>query len=98
MYKSILVPLDGSTLAESALPFAIHLARRHSAQLELISIEITIPTVGISVGLVTREVLPQTDDDPTASYLAAVALRISKVYPAPVKQTPTMFCSAACIE
>ena len=87
MYKSILVPLDGSTLAESALPFAIHLARRHSAQLELISIEITIPTVGISMGLSTREVLPTPDDDPTVSYLAAVAHRIGESYPVPVKQT-----------
>ena len=86
MYRSILVPLDGSALAESALPVAIHLARRHSAQLELINIEISVPTVVISAGLSVREVAPETAR-PAAMYLEDVARRISEVYPVAVKQT-----------
>jgi nucleotide-binding universal stress UspA family protein len=87
MYKSILVPLDGSSLAESALPAAIRLARRHAAQLELISFEITLPTTVISVGLSTREVAPPPTEDPTLAYLESVSRRIAEVYPVPVKQT-----------
>ena len=87
MYRSILVPLDGSKLAESALPIAIHQARRHSAQLELITIDITVPTATVSVGLSVREIEPATDPDPTTRYLDGIARRISAVYPVPVKQT-----------
>jgi nucleotide-binding universal stress UspA family protein len=35
MYRSILVPLDGSAFGEHALPFALSLARRSGAQLHL---------------------------------------------------------------
>ena len=35
MYRSILVPLDGSSFGEHALPFALSLARRSGAQLHL---------------------------------------------------------------
>jgi nucleotide-binding universal stress UspA family protein len=38
MYRSILVPLDGSTFAEHALPVALGLARRAKAQLHLVSV------------------------------------------------------------
>src|SRR6185437_8166687 len=38
MYKTILVPLDGSTFAEHALPLALSLARRSHAELHLVTI------------------------------------------------------------
>jgi nucleotide-binding universal stress UspA family protein len=38
MYRSILVPLDGSHFAEHALPFALTIARRRSARLQLITV------------------------------------------------------------
>lgn len=34
--RTVLVPLDGSVLAERSLPFAIHIARRTGARLELV--------------------------------------------------------------
>ena len=36
MFKKILVPLDGSMLAEKALPYAVRLANRLDAQLYLV--------------------------------------------------------------
>ena len=45
MYKRILVPLDGSTLAEHALPVAIALSRRTNAALHLVRVhEPSAPT------------------------------------------------------
>ncbi len=38
MFKSICVPLDGSTLAESSLPIALEIAQRDSAHIHLIEV------------------------------------------------------------
>lgn len=38
MYRSLLVPLDGSAFAEEALPLALDLARRAGAELRLVSV------------------------------------------------------------
>lgn len=43
MYKQILVPLDGSTFAEAALPLALALTRKTEADLHLISVVEPIP-------------------------------------------------------
>ena len=40
MYRSLLVPLDGSELAEQALPLAEHLAMATGAELELIRVHV----------------------------------------------------------
>jgi len=40
MYRSILVPLDGSAFGEHALPFALSLARRAGAQLHLAHVHV----------------------------------------------------------
>jgi len=40
MYRSILVPLDGSAFGEHALPFALSLARRAQAQLHLAHVHV----------------------------------------------------------
>jgi nucleotide-binding universal stress UspA family protein len=53
----ILVPLDGSELAESALPFAAELARRSGAPLELVHVHVPISPEPIHV-----EGLPVIDE------------------------------------
>jgi nucleotide-binding universal stress UspA family protein len=40
MYKNILVPLDGSAVAEQALPLAVGLARRAGAALDLVRVHV----------------------------------------------------------
>ncbi len=38
MYRSILVPLDGSAFAEAAIPLALSIADRAGAHLELVRV------------------------------------------------------------
>src|SRR5688572_18457035 len=41
-YRSILVPLDGSDLAEHALPMALSIARRHGAVLHVVRVYVPV--------------------------------------------------------
>jgi nucleotide-binding universal stress UspA family protein len=53
----LLVPLDGSALAETALPVALGIARRHQAELHLTSVVSDLPPVPLAAGdgeLITR--------------------------------------------
>ena len=63
MFKKILVPLDGSALAEKALPVAIHLARQMQSELTLLSVAQQEPiAVAESMGYglwVPNETLPE---------------------------------------
>ena len=43
MYKRILLPLDGSPLAEQALPHAIAIAKRFQSELVLLRVHIPLP-------------------------------------------------------
>jgi len=43
MYNHILLPLDGSLLAEQALPHAIALAERFQSEMALIKVQIPLP-------------------------------------------------------
>ncbi len=45
MYRSLLVPLDGSAFAEHALPLALGLARRAEASLNLVSVHVPLLSV-----------------------------------------------------
>jgi nucleotide-binding universal stress UspA family protein len=38
MYRALMVPLDGSSLGEYALPFALGIARRVGAALDLVHV------------------------------------------------------------
>lgn len=44
MIRTILVPLDGSTFAESALPLALAISRRSGASIELATVHEPVPT------------------------------------------------------
>jgi nucleotide-binding universal stress UspA family protein len=77
MFQSILVPLDGSRFGEHALPFALSLARRTGAMVQLAHVH--IPVVDAS-GIVVLDL----DADQRArvhaeGYLADVARRLAAV-------------------
>jgi nucleotide-binding universal stress UspA family protein len=63
MFKKILVPLDGSALAEKALPVAIHLAKQMQSELTLLSVAQQEPiAVAESMGhglWIPNETLPE---------------------------------------
>ena len=55
MYKSILLPLDGSAMAEQALPYAV--AQAEHCQAELIFIKVLVPaerSIGLPPGETSR--------------------------------------------
>lgn len=70
MYKHILVPLDGSTFAEAALPLALALTRKTNAKLHLVSVVEPIPAFAYA------EWEPAALDWST-KYLDSVAERVS---------------------
>jgi nucleotide-binding universal stress UspA family protein len=70
VYKHILVPLDGSTFAEAALPLALALTRKTNASLHLVSVVEPIPAFAYA------EWEPAALDWST-QYLDSVAERVS---------------------
>jgi nucleotide-binding universal stress UspA family protein len=83
MYRSILVPLDGSTFAEHALPLALSIARRAGATLRLVQVHLSVfPPFGDGGGTVPLDF--RLDDEvraQEAAYLASTIARLTAVAP-----------------
>lgn len=76
MYKSIMVPLDGSGFAEEALPTAIRLARASGGRLVLARVvERAVPSVLLTSAL-AEEAWSDAPADRAADYLEEVSDRI----------------------
>jgi nucleotide-binding universal stress UspA family protein len=79
MKRQILVPLDGSTLAETALPHAITLARATSASLLLLRV-VSVPTGTQGLGWSSQLTGPydeiEAEEADAQKYLDDVALRL----------------------
>lgn len=71
MYKQIVVPLDGSAFAESALPLALALSAKTNAAMQLITVVEPIPAFAY-------EEWESAAKEWSEEYLAAVADRISE--------------------
>jgi nucleotide-binding universal stress UspA family protein len=80
MYRSLLVPLDGSGLAEHALPLALSIARRTGATLHLVRVHTPVPA-GV-------EAIDSTMDDSAREeesiYLNAMTTRLTAAAAVPV--------------
>jgi nucleotide-binding universal stress UspA family protein len=85
MYRSILVPLDGSTFGEHALPLAVSLARRSGASLELVLVH--TPFIYVESGFLYDDRVDKQLQDQEQSYLEGVAKRLRAVTPVPVSWT-----------
>ena len=72
MYKSILLPLDGSPLAENALPHAIAIAERFQAELVLLRVLIPLPR-----GQTTKEAALLRAEKETAGFVREYMERIA---------------------
>lgn len=83
MYRSILIPLDGSTFAEQALPVACAIARRTRARLRLAHVHLYLTPTPISIaGMpVIDERLRSLRRDHERAYLAHVRDRLAAEQP-----------------
>ncbi len=87
MYRSLLVPLDGSPSAEQALPVALSIARRARATLNLVSVQVPFPPT-YGEGMVRLENPLEAEARAAArSYLDGVVQRITGVSPVPAAAT-----------
>jgi len=84
MYRSLLVPLDGSTFAEHALPLALGLARRAGAALNVVSVHVPLlSTAADSIAPGTCEAEARILEQERA-YLDGIVSRLAKLAPVPV--------------
>lgn len=84
MIRSILVPLDGSSFGEHALPLAADLARRANATLHLVHVHQMIPLTALGDAVILDAVEIHHRQDELA-YLADVGRRLKEVAPVMVK-------------
>lgn len=59
MYEKILVPLDGSALAEEVIPYVLELAEKHDSTLILLNVVEPVPTAmgpdGVRIAISSQE-------------------------------------------
>jgi nucleotide-binding universal stress UspA family protein len=78
MFRRIMVPVDGSTFAEHALPYAAHVARLFAAKLELSLVHVNYEPATADLSL--RQAIHEWERDHRhreAEYLRRVATRLS---------------------
>jgi nucleotide-binding universal stress UspA family protein len=76
MYRSILVPLDGSTFAEHALPYALAIARRSGAQVRLVTVSTPLAEAYVEGLYFSAVELEQEITQRHRTYLEATAKRL----------------------
>src|SRR4051812_8646634 len=82
MYRSVLVPLDGSRFAEQALPLALEIARSARARLRLVHVHQPLSVDGIATCYQTEE--PRFQERVRA-YLEGVVQRLTSTAPIAVE-------------
>ncbi|WP_252895310.1 universal stress protein [Fructilactobacillus florum] len=75
-YKRILVPVDGSKLAEAALQKACEVAQRNNARIDVLSV-LNTTSFGFSYGAIDGSTITQMVDDELA-YLKKITERASQ--------------------
>jgi nucleotide-binding universal stress UspA family protein len=86
MYRSLMVPLDGSSFAEHALPFAANIARRSSATLHIVQAHVPVASLYSGSELVADVNLDTTIREQETAYLDGVAKRLTESVPIPVSR------------
>ena len=78
-FRNILIPLDGSEIAEQAVPVAGALARRSAGTLRLASVEQPLPALALPAAPYTAEEIEWAVPSPAGEYLDSVARHIRRV-------------------
>ncbi len=87
MVRSILVPLDGSSFGEQALPLALNLARRSQALVRLVHVHVPIAALYNANEVLSDVVLENTLREQDCAYLQGVVKRVQRVAAVPVEST-----------
>jgi len=78
MFKSILVPVDGSSLSEAALAVAMKLARQHDAELHVVTVQAPPPRLSGSGGAPVTDTLFDVERRQAAlEYLEQLRVRLA---------------------
>jgi nucleotide-binding universal stress UspA family protein len=83
MYRTILVPLDGSNFGEHALPLALSIARRAEARLQLVHVHTPLQAIYTEMQLYDAELEAQMKER-HGIYLDNLAAQIKKTSPVPL--------------
>jgi nucleotide-binding universal stress UspA family protein len=84
MYRSILVPLDGSSFAEHALPMALTLARRSRARLMLVTVSTPLAEAYVEGIYVSTTELEQEMNARQLTYLESTAKKLREKDDVPI--------------
>ncbi len=87
MYRSLLVPLDGSAFAEHALPFALSIARRAGAALHLAHVHVPLAFVSADGMTPFDLTLDRKVAEGEREYLDAAVKRVAAASSVPVAST-----------
>jgi len=77
MYRKILVPLDGSTFAEHALPLALALARRAHAGIHLVTVSTPVWAASLEGAYVNP---PEVEEELIAAYQTYLETTIARMH------------------
>src|SRR5262245_47763355 len=77
MLRSILVPVDGSSFGEHALPMAVSLARKAGATLHLVHVHQVVPPTNIA-GVAVMDTLELHRRQDEQAYLSDLARRVAE--------------------
>jgi nucleotide-binding universal stress UspA family protein len=89
MYRSLLVPLDGSAFGEHALPFALSIARRAGATVNLVQVHVPFTLLyvdSLSPGSYEAEARMKVQEQ---NYLDEVVKRLATAASVPVTSALT---------
>lgn len=83
MYRTVMVPLDGSPFGEHALPLALAVARRAKAELQLVQVH--VPLLYLDSATAFEATLDEKARAQEQAYLDGVAKRVAEASSVPVK-------------
>jgi nucleotide-binding universal stress UspA family protein len=86
MYRNILIPLDGSAFAEHALPFAVSIARRAGATLQIVQVHVPIAPLYSGRELVADFTLDYIIRENETAYLDRVVKQLAEINPVRVNR------------
>ena len=87
MFRGLIVPLDGSTFAEHALPYAASIARRAGAMLQIILVHVPLASRYSGSELVADLTLDSTIRENETAYLDRVVKRLTEIVPVHINRT-----------